>query len=337
MTTMDRLFKKGLLARRKVGRAFVYAATATRDEMEGAVATELVQSLLQRHGSEPLPILSSLVDAVSDRDRALLDELERLIREKRRASDRRGADDASFLLHGATLALAWFLLRQRWRDTVAVALASSLVDAAIAPGSPASGSPCACLPAAASIVRRRRLPAVVLAVRAARRRRRLRRHADRAGAARARHARDRGRRARRGRVARRVAAHARWMRRASAGARRHAMPAFAIDADAPVMALVGVLRPRLLITRRCIDALTDEELAASVAHELGHWRALGQPQAAGDARRARLSAGDTAPRERSSGDGRRPPSMRSPIAMAAGRQRGARAARSRRRWSRSRA
>jgi predicted transcriptional regulator len=88
MTTMDRLFKKRLLARRKVGRAFVYAATATRAEMEGAVATELVQSLLQRHRGEPLPLLSSLVDAVSDRDRALLDDLERLIREKRRAADR---------------------------------------------------------------------------------------------------------------------------------------------------------------------------------------------------------------------------------------------------------
>jgi predicted transcriptional regulator len=88
MTTMDRLFKKRLLSRRKVGRAFVYAAAATRDEMEGAVATELVQSLLQRHRGEPLPLLSSLVDAVSDRDRALLDELERLIHEKRRAATR---------------------------------------------------------------------------------------------------------------------------------------------------------------------------------------------------------------------------------------------------------
>ena len=88
MTTMDRLFKKGLLARRKVGRAFLYQAAATQKEMEGAVATELVQSLLQRDGCEPLPVLSSLVDAVSDRDRALLDELERLIREKRRQSER---------------------------------------------------------------------------------------------------------------------------------------------------------------------------------------------------------------------------------------------------------
>ena len=85
MTTMDRLFKKGLLTRRKVGRAFVYRAAATRKELEGAVASALVQSLLHRDDNEPLPVLSSLVDAVSDRDRALLDELERLIHEKRRA------------------------------------------------------------------------------------------------------------------------------------------------------------------------------------------------------------------------------------------------------------
>jgi predicted transcriptional regulator len=84
MTTMDRLFRKGLLARRKVGRAFVYSAAASRKEIEGAVATELVHSLIHGEAGEPLPILSSLVDAVSDRDRALLDELERLIREKRR-------------------------------------------------------------------------------------------------------------------------------------------------------------------------------------------------------------------------------------------------------------
>ena len=89
MTTMDRLHRKGVLERRKIGRAFVYRAAATRDELEGAVATELVQSLFDRSGA-PLPILSSLVDAVSDRDRALLDDLERLIREKRRSVSRGG-------------------------------------------------------------------------------------------------------------------------------------------------------------------------------------------------------------------------------------------------------
>jgi predicted transcriptional regulator len=87
MTTMDRLFKKQLLTRRKVGRAFVYRAAATRDELEGAVAAELVHSLFDRPGRESLPLLSSLVDAVTERDRALLDDLERLIQQKRRAID----------------------------------------------------------------------------------------------------------------------------------------------------------------------------------------------------------------------------------------------------------
>jgi predicted transcriptional regulator len=88
MTTMDRLFKKGLLSRRKNGRAFVYSPTVTRHELQNAVATELVHSLLRRDGGEPLPMLSSLVDAVSERDRGLLDELERLVRQKRRTIDR---------------------------------------------------------------------------------------------------------------------------------------------------------------------------------------------------------------------------------------------------------
>ena len=87
MTTMDRLFKKGLLTRRQFGRAYVYRAAAPREKIELSVATELVQGLLQRE-REPVPVLSSLVEWVSDRDRSLLDELERLIREKREALDR---------------------------------------------------------------------------------------------------------------------------------------------------------------------------------------------------------------------------------------------------------
>jgi Zn-dependent protease with chaperone function len=51
------------------------------------------------------------------------------------------------------------------------------------------------------------------------------------------------------------------------------LPVFAVDADVPVMALAGVLRPRLLITRPVLAALTGEELRAGIAHELGHWRA----------------------------------------------------------------
>jgi Zn-dependent protease with chaperone function len=51
------------------------------------------------------------------------------------------------------------------------------------------------------------------------------------------------------------------------------VPVFAVDISTPMMALAGVARPRLLITRGVLDALTDEELRAGIAHELGHLRA----------------------------------------------------------------
>jgi Zn-dependent protease with chaperone function len=72
------------------------------------------------------------------------------------------------------------------------------------------------------------------------------------------------------RATRRTHAWLRMARRVTL--RETSMPVFAIDTDAPAMALVGVARPRLLITRGVLDALTDEELSASVAHEIGHHR-----------------------------------------------------------------
>jgi len=51
------------------------------------------------------------------------------------------------------------------------------------------------------------------------------------------------------------------------------VPIFRIDSSRPVMALIGILRPRLIVTRGLIEALTGEELAASLAHEIGHHRA----------------------------------------------------------------
>ena len=84
MSTLDRLFKKGLLTRRKVGRAFVYAPAASREEFDRTITAELVEGLLERHRHTPLPLLSNLVEVVGERDRQLLDELERLVLEKRR-------------------------------------------------------------------------------------------------------------------------------------------------------------------------------------------------------------------------------------------------------------
>lgn len=90
MTTMDRLYRKGLLDRTKPARAFIYAARASREELEEIVTNDVVAGLLSGSLSAPLPFLSNLVDAVGDQDRKLLDELERLIRSKRRQMSDRG-------------------------------------------------------------------------------------------------------------------------------------------------------------------------------------------------------------------------------------------------------
>ena len=82
MTTMDRLHRKGVLERRKVGRAFAYRAVSSRTELESGLVTRALQSVLQ--GDSAQPILSFFVEEVSRQDDRLLDELERLVREKRR-------------------------------------------------------------------------------------------------------------------------------------------------------------------------------------------------------------------------------------------------------------
>ena len=82
MTTLDRLHRKGLLVREKQGRAFLYAPRDSREQFHAALAGgTLVPMLSDPQGAGAL--LSYFVDAVGDTDQALLDELERLIREKR--------------------------------------------------------------------------------------------------------------------------------------------------------------------------------------------------------------------------------------------------------------
>ena len=93
MTTLDRLHKKGVLLRVKVGRAFVYEPRFARPEMEMRLAARSIEELLgAARGREALaPLLSCFVDAVSERDRLLLDDLERLLKAKRTRLGREGA------------------------------------------------------------------------------------------------------------------------------------------------------------------------------------------------------------------------------------------------------
>ena len=48
------------------------------------------------------------------------------------------------------------------------------------------------------------------------------------------------------------------------------VPAFRVEHQLPLVAVVGVFRPRMFVASRLFDALGADEIAAAVAHELGH-------------------------------------------------------------------
>jgi predicted transcriptional regulator len=90
MTTLDRLYKKGLLDRRMPDRAFLYSARFTREEWDRRQAETVFAGFLAGpHPSHEL-LLSSFLDAVGEHDSRLLDELEKKIRTKRKELSRRG-------------------------------------------------------------------------------------------------------------------------------------------------------------------------------------------------------------------------------------------------------
>ncbi len=87
MTTLDRLYKKQLLDRVADGRAFRYSPRHTQEELKKAAAGETIRQLLGSSSAAALP-LSYLVEAVSQHDAGLLDELQQLLDQKRRELNR---------------------------------------------------------------------------------------------------------------------------------------------------------------------------------------------------------------------------------------------------------
>lgn len=83
MTTLDRLFRKGALSRVKSGRAFYYSPKSSQQEMISELAGSTFATLLPSDTAFARPILSMFVDTVGERDHALLDELEELVKARR--------------------------------------------------------------------------------------------------------------------------------------------------------------------------------------------------------------------------------------------------------------
>ena|SRR5215831_12462868 len=85
-TVLDRLHQKGLVARTRVGRTFVYEPKAQQAAVERARARHTLRQLLT---PDPEPAIAALVEAVDEIDPDLLDELARAVQARRRM--RRGS------------------------------------------------------------------------------------------------------------------------------------------------------------------------------------------------------------------------------------------------------
>lgn len=82
-SAMERLFRKGLLAREKVSHAYVYSPRHSREELGARVVQDVVARLLR---GEAAPVLAAFVDLAARTDEGNLDRLELLIAQRRKAS-----------------------------------------------------------------------------------------------------------------------------------------------------------------------------------------------------------------------------------------------------------
>jgi len=83
-STLERLFRKGLLRREKISHAYEYTAAVSRQELVG----RLVESTVRRvAGDRPEVLLSAFVDLAGRADDEQLRQLETLIAQRRAELD----------------------------------------------------------------------------------------------------------------------------------------------------------------------------------------------------------------------------------------------------------
>ena len=86
MTTLDRLFKKGLLGRTKEGLAYIYSPSMTREEYQQRLVGSTVSGLMSKL-KDARSVLAAFVDAATELDDSNLAALEALIAERKRMGE----------------------------------------------------------------------------------------------------------------------------------------------------------------------------------------------------------------------------------------------------------
>ena len=83
MTVMTRLGEKGILEKIKKGQTYSYTASLSRSEFEAMASKRIFKALLGDFGS---PVMSQFLDVLDKADPKKMDELARLVAEKRKGS-----------------------------------------------------------------------------------------------------------------------------------------------------------------------------------------------------------------------------------------------------------
>ena len=83
MTTLGRLYTKGLLAREMHGKAYLYTPRVSRRELTTNVTKHVIDGLMSAFAE---PAMAYFVEALSDDDPAKLDALAKMIEQKKKES-----------------------------------------------------------------------------------------------------------------------------------------------------------------------------------------------------------------------------------------------------------
>lgn len=83
-TTIERLYRKGLLRRLGRGRSFVYSPAVNREEFLAGIAKRMLDSLFGNFGE---PTMASLVDVLEAQNPENLERLAKLIDERRKRGE----------------------------------------------------------------------------------------------------------------------------------------------------------------------------------------------------------------------------------------------------------
>lgn len=84
MTVMSRLAEKGLLEKTKEGAAFLYHAISSREEFTQSTVKKIINGLLLDFST---PAINQFLDSVEDVNPEKMEELAKLIEEKRKKKD----------------------------------------------------------------------------------------------------------------------------------------------------------------------------------------------------------------------------------------------------------